>query len=235
MRSPSGGNSLVAFTACARRPGKLDTTLCLDSMVARQDCTSQLGCNCTTLLLVNRPGPKTTLCAHFTPLLMQGLGKYAGSTLVAAGDIDWNGATKTIAAPHDTLTIVGGSGMATGATGTIKLAGGQGAVKNIMLFDVTLPKGDRVLDLNSLGKAQAGEASLLVNAEQPSPLSLLFPINAEEGGEERKAGGDNLATELGKYLRGYTRIGAQVKLPVCKNAEFAVEKNPKIGSDAVLR
>lgn len=63
---------------------------------------------------------------------------YEGSTLIAASDIDWD-ANKNTIAPHDTLVIIGGSGAATAATGTVKLTGGKG-IKNTVTFDITLPK-----------------------------------------------------------------------------------------------
>jgi hypothetical protein len=79
--------------------------------------------------------------------------------------VDWNSPAKRIVACHDTLTIVGGSGMSTGAVGTIKLAGGQGAgVKNMMLFEVTLPK-NRV-------QAQAAEEPLVQVKTSRNKLSL---------------------------------------------------------------
>jgi hypothetical protein len=71
-------------------------------------------------------------------LPLQGVGLYEGSTLIAAGDIDWD-TNKNAIAPHDTLTIIGGSGVAIGATGTVKLAGGSG-IKNTVTFDIILPK-----------------------------------------------------------------------------------------------
>lgn len=80
----------------------------------------------------------TFLCTH-SSLLMQGFGQYEGSTLIAAGDINWNGRKDKIRKYADTLTIIGGNGVATGAQGTIVLAGGKN-VKDTLSFDITLPK-----------------------------------------------------------------------------------------------
>lgn len=64
--------------------------------------------------------------------------KFKDATLIAAGRLAWDGATKEIVKGRDSLVIMGGDAYLAGAAGTVVFAGGKDT-KQTANFSIILP------------------------------------------------------------------------------------------------